>query len=180
MQTIVPHLTFDKNAEEAVNMYVELFDSVFGNSKIIKTTYYSQEDIDAIRNIIGASADSVPGPAGSTKTIRFTLNGQEFIALNGGAYSGFGNFTESWSIYVRCKTQEQIDKLWEKLTEDARAISTCGWVTDKFGVTWQIVPEVILEIMEGEDLAKAQRAMAATYKMNKMDIEKIKSEAEGK
>jgi len=180
MQTIVPNLTFKKDAEEAVKMYVSLFDSVFGNSKILKTTYYSQEDIDAIRNIPEVTEDDVPGFAGSAKTIRFTLNGQEFMAVNGGGYPGFGNFTESWSIYVRCQTQEQIDKLWEKLSRDAKRISTCGWVTDKFGVSWQIAADVIWEITEGEDKARAQRVYDTIYRMNKIDIEKIKSEAEGK
>ncbi len=133
MKTITPCLTFKKEAEEVVKLYVSVFSSVFGNSKILKTTYFGKEELEALKNVPEVSEDIMPGPAGSVKTIRFQLNGQEFMAVNGGGY--FGKFHDSMSLYVTCETQNQLDKLWEKLSEGGLQ-QPCGWVKDKFGVSW--------------------------------------------
>jgi predicted 3-demethylubiquinone-9 3-methyltransferase (glyoxalase superfamily) len=172
MQRVVPCLIFKKEAEEAVKLYVSLFDSIFGNSRILKTTYFGKEEIDALKKVPEVTEDIMPGPAGSVHTIRFTLDGQEIMAVNGGGY--FGKFNETWSIYVRCGTQEQIDKLWEVLSKGG-VEQACGWVKDKYGVSWQIAPEIIMEIAEGTDQRRAQRVMAAIYQMKKIDLESVKS-----
>lgn len=176
METITPSLTFKKEAEEAVKLCVSVFSSVFGNSKILKTTYFGKEELEALKNVPEVTEDIMPGPAGSVNTIRFQLNGQEFMAVNSGGY--FGKFTGSISMYVSCETQEQIDELWNKLSKGGIE-QPCGWLKDKYGVSWQTAPAIIQEIEEGPDQEKSQRVMKAIYGMKKIDIEKIKQAYEG-
>lgn len=171
MQPIATHLAFATQAGEAVNLYVSLFASVFGNSRILKTTYYGTEELEALREVPEMSEDIMPGPPGSAKTIRFLLNGTEFLAINGGGY--FGKFTESISLHVSCETQEQIDKLWVELSAGGIE-QPCGWLRDRYGVSWQIAPSIVLEIEESPDHDGSQRALMAMYGMKKLDIGTLK------
>jgi predicted 3-demethylubiquinone-9 3-methyltransferase (glyoxalase superfamily) len=154
-QKITTFLWFDNNAEEAVNFYV----SVFKNSKVLSTTRYGE---------IG------PGPKGTIMTINFQLDGQQFNALNGGPQF---KFTEAVSLVVHCQTQEEVDYFWEKLSEGGQKVE-CGWLKDKFGLFWQIVPDVLLELLEDSDEQKVQRVMKAMMQMKKLDIQGIKQAAE--
>ena len=156
-QKITTFLWFDNDAEEAVNFYV----SVFKNSKVLSTTRYGE---------IG------PGPKGSVMTIGFQLDGQEFTALNGGPQF---KFTEAVSLVVHCQTQEEVDYFWEKLSEGGEKVE-CGWLKDKFGLFWQIVPDVLMELLEDSDEQKVQRVMKAMMQMKKLDIQGIKQAAEEK
>ncbi|MDO1449401.1 VOC family protein [Rhodocytophaga aerolata] len=175
MKPIVLFLTFNKDAQEAVNVYVSLFSTVFGTakgeSKIVKTTRYGEQELNALTQLPEVDKDIMPGPAGSVKHIRFLLNGQEFVALNGGGY--FGKFHESMSLYVTCDTQQQIDRLWQTLSQGGEE-QPCGWVKDKYGISWQIVPGIVMDIEEGDDHQKSQRANKALYGMKRIDIEKIR------
>lgn len=175
MKTITLCLGFNKNAEEAAHTYVSLFNSVFGNSEILRATHFGEKEIEELRKVPEMSEDIMPGPAGAVKTIRFTLNGQEISAFNGGAY--FGKFNESMSLYVTCETQEQIDKLWTRLSEDG-VEQPCGWVKDKFGVSWQVAPSFVWEIDEGSDRAKAERMNVALFVMKKIDIGQLRRACE--
>jgi predicted 3-demethylubiquinone-9 3-methyltransferase (glyoxalase superfamily) len=150
MQKISPFLWFDGNAEEAANFYV----SIFKNSKILNISRYG---------------DSGPGPKGSVMVVKFQLNGQEFMALNGGPAF---KFTEAISFLVNCETQEEVDELWEKLTAGGKEIQ-CGWLKDKFGLAWQIVPTILGELMTEKDPKKAARVMQAMMQMIKIDINKL-------
>ncbi len=161
MQKITPFLWFDDNAEEAVKFYT----SIFKNSKIGKIARYDK-----------AGEKAAGRPAGSVMTIEFQLEGQEFVALNGGPHF---KFTEAISFVVNCQTQEEIDYYWEKLSEGGKEVQ-CGWLKDKFGLSWQIVPTVLGELLSDKDAAKSQRVMQAMLKMVKLDIEKLKEAAEGK
>ncbi len=154
-QKITPFLWFDNNAEEAANFYV----SIFKNSRILRTTHYTE---------------SGPGPAGSVMTIEFELDGVPFIALNGGPHF---KFTEAISLSVDCETQDEIDHFWEKLTEGGQPIQ-CGWLKDKFGLSWQIVPSIIGELMSNSD--NSQRVMEAIMQMVKLDIQKLKDARDGR
>lgn len=157
MQKIVPFLWFeDSKAEEAAKFYV----SLFKDSKIVKTVPYGK---------------SGPGPEGSVMLVTFMLEGQEFNALN---YNPQFKFTEALSLLVNCDTQEEIDNLWESLKEGGEELGP-GWVKDKFGLTWQIVPRTLGEYVSDPDPEKSQRVMAAMMQMNKMDIEKLKRAYEG-
>ena len=147
MQKITPFLWFDGNAEEAVNFYV----SIFKNSKVLSVARY------------GAAG---PGPKGSVMTASFQLDGQEFVALNGGPQF---KFTEAISFWVRCETQEEIDDMWEKLSAGG-AKSRCGWLKDKYGLSWQVVPPILGEMLQDKDAKKSQRVMAAMMQMDKIDI----------
>jgi predicted 3-demethylubiquinone-9 3-methyltransferase (glyoxalase superfamily) len=147
MQKITPFLWFDHEAEEAMNFYV----SIFKNSKIISMTRYGEGS---------------PGPAGQVMTGTFQLEGQEFMALNGGPEH---KFTEAISFFVDCKTQEEVDDLWNKLTEGGEE-GPCGWLKDKFGVSWQIIPTVLGELLGDPDPVKSQRVMQAMLQMKKIDI----------
>lgn len=167
MRTITLCLGFDKNIEKAVNTYVSLFSAVLGNSNILCVTHFGKKEIEELRKVPEMTEDIMPGPAGAVKTIRFTLNGQEIVAFNGGAY--FGKFNESMSLYVTCETQEQIDKLWAKLSEGGIE-QPCGWLKDRFGVSWQIAPSFVWEVDEGSDRAKAERMNIALFSMKKIDI----------
>jgi predicted 3-demethylubiquinone-9 3-methyltransferase (glyoxalase superfamily) len=151
MQKITPFLWFDNQAEEAMNFYV----SVFKNSKVGKVTRYSEE------------ASKASGkPAGSVMTGTFTINGQEFIVINGGPQF---KFNMAISFVVNCENQGEIDELWTKLTADGGMEINCGWLTDKFGLSWQIVPANMGELV-GTDPKKSQRVMKAMLQMNKLDM----------
>jgi predicted 3-demethylubiquinone-9 3-methyltransferase (glyoxalase superfamily) len=150
-QKITPFLWFDDKAEEAVNLYT----SVFKNSEIESVTRYGEEG---------------PGPAGAVMTVTFRLEGQEFMALNGGPTF---RFTEAISFFVNCETQEEVDELWEKLSEGGEE-GQCGWLKDKYGVSWQIVPTALGEMLQDEDPEKAKRVMNAMLQMSKIDIGALK------
>lgn len=156
-QKITTFLWFDNNAEEAANFYV----SVFKNSRILKTARYPEGS---------------PGPQGAVMTVEFELDGQEFIALNGGPHF---KFTEAISLVVHCKTQEEVDYYWEKLTADGGQESQCGWLKDKYGLSWQITPDVLLNFWSERDSAKAQRVMQAMMGMKKIVIKDIEAAAAG-
>jgi predicted 3-demethylubiquinone-9 3-methyltransferase (glyoxalase superfamily) len=151
-QKITTFLWFDNNAEEAVNLYVALFK----NSKILNVTRYG---------------DAGPGPKGSVMTCDFQLEGQKFIALNGGPHF---KFTEAISLLVSCDSQEEVDDLWNKLIADGGTPSKCGWLKDKFGLSWQIIPTALMELMGDKDPAKSKRVMEAMLKMTKIDINALK------
>jgi predicted 3-demethylubiquinone-9 3-methyltransferase (glyoxalase superfamily) len=151
MQKITPCLWFDNNAEEAVNHYL----SIFKNSKV---------------NKVLRCGDAGPGPKGSVLTIAFQLEGQDFIALNGGPIF---KFNEAISLSVDCKSQAEVDELWERLSAGGQE-SQCGWLKDKFGLSWQVVPSALVEMLQDPDPEKAKRVMAAMMKMGKIDIAKLK------
>ncbi len=155
MQKITPFLWFNNNAEEAVHLYT----SIFKNSKIGKMARYGKE---------GAAVSGMP--EGSLMTASFQLEGQDFTAINGGPVF---KFTEAISFVVDCKTQEEVDELWEKLSEGG-VKSQCGWLKDKFGVSWQIVPSMLGEMMSDPDPEKSRRVMTAMLHMTKLDIAKLK------
>jgi predicted 3-demethylubiquinone-9 3-methyltransferase (glyoxalase superfamily) len=161
MQKITPFLWFNDNAEEAVKFYT----SVFKNSKIGKIARYDE-----------AGEKASGRPAGSVMTVEFQLEGQEFVTLNGGPMF---KFTEAISFVVNCETQEEVDYYWEKLSAGGKEVQ-CGWLKDKFGLSWQIVPTVLGELLSDKDAAKAQRVMQAMLKMVKLDIKKLKQAAKGK
>lgn len=147
MSNITPFLWFDTQAEEAANFYV----SIFKNSQITDIRRYG---------------DAMPDRKGSVMTVSFELDGQEFVALNGGPqYS----FTPATSFSVSCKTQDDVDYYWERLTQGGEEVQ-CGWLTDKYGLSWQIVPEGIMDIVGGDDEEGAARAMNAMFEMKKLDI----------
>jgi predicted 3-demethylubiquinone-9 3-methyltransferase (glyoxalase superfamily) len=151
MQRITPFLWFDTQAEEAARFYV----SIFKNSKIVSTSRYGEAG---------------PGPAGSVMTVEFELDGEMFVALNGGPeYS----FTPAVSFVVNCETQAEVDHYWARLSEGGKEIQ-CGWLTDKYGLAWQIVPAILLELIKGDDPEKRNRVMQAMFKMVKLDIETLK------
>ena len=156
MQKITPFLWFDNQAEEAAKFYT----SVFKNSKVGKSTRY------------GEAAEKAAGrPAGSVMTVEFELEGQKFTALNGGPVF---KFNESISFVVNCETQEEVDYLWEKLTADGGKEVECGWLRDKYGLSWQIVPTVLIEMLQDKDHEKAERVMKAMLQMQKIDIKTLK------
>ncbi len=158
MQKITPYLWFDGKAEEAVNFYV----SLFNNSKIENVSYYGE---------------GMPYPIGTTMAIQLQLEGQQFIALNGGPQF---QFTEAISFLVSCETQEEIDKFWNALTADGGEESMCGWLKDKYGLSWQIIPPILGELMGDPDSEKAGRAVQAMLQMKKIEIDKLKQAYEGK
>lgn len=172
-QSIIPCLTFNNQAEEAVNFYVSIFSAVFENSKLLNIYHYSKEELEVLSFL---PEDIRPGPAGGVRTIKFLLNGQEFVAVNGGSYF---KFCEGVSLYVRCKTLEEIDWLWEKLTEGGEE-NQCGWLKDKYGVSWQIAPAVVDEMLDDPDVEKSNRVIIAIYGMKKYDIEALKKAYEGR
>lgn len=171
MKPILPCLAFAdaQQTERAVRTYIDLFRAVFGHAGELARTTFSQAEIDTVR-LHGLPNEQRPGPAGAVKTIRFHLNGMELLALNGGGY--FGRFHESFSLYVNCDTQTQIDRLHEALSEGGR-VQPCGWVKDRFGVSWQIVPEFVLSIDEGPDRAAAERMNVAILGMTKIDRDRL-------
>ena len=156
MQKITPFLWFDDQAEEAVKFYT----SVFKNSKIGRILRYSEE-----------AAKASGRPAGSVLTVEFEMEGQKFVALNGGPLF---KFNESISFVVNCETQEEVDYFWEKLTADGGQESQCGWLKDKFGLSWQVVPTVLIDMLHDKDSKKSERVTAAILQMKKIDINKLK------
>ena len=157
MPKITPFLWFDTQAEEAANYYV----SIFKNSKVREITRYGEAG---------------PGQKGSVMTVEFELDGQPFIALNGGPHF---KFTEAISFSVDCKTQQEVDEYWEKLTRGGAEVE-CGWLKDKYGMSWQINPTVLGEMLADSDPQKAKRVMEAMLKMKKIDVAALKRAYEGK
>jgi len=155
MQKITPFLWFDRNAEEAVNHYV----SIFKDSRVLGTTRYG---------------DAGPGPKGSVMTIAFQLEGQDFVALNGGPLF---QFSEAISLVVRCESQEEVDAFWERLSAGGKT-GKCGWLKDKFGLSWQVVPNALIELVGNEDAEKSARTMQAIMQMDKIDIARLKRASE--
>ena len=155
-QKITTFLWFNDNAEEAANFYT----SVFKNSRILNTTRYG---------------DSGAGPKGNVMTVDFELDGDQFVALNGGPQF---KFTEAISLVVNCKDQEEIDYFWEKLSEGGEKVQ-CGWLKDKFGLSWQIVPEVLWQLFQGGDQQKTDRIMKAVMQMKKLDVKQLEEAARG-
>jgi predicted 3-demethylubiquinone-9 3-methyltransferase (glyoxalase superfamily) len=151
MQKITPFLWFDDKAEEAMNFYI----SIFKNSKAGTIQRYGEAG---------------PGPKGSVMSARFQLDGQEFFALNGGPIF---HFTPAISFFVNCETQEEVDELWEKLLSGGEK-SRCGWLKDKYGLSWQIVPSILGKLLGDKDPVKANRVMSAMMKMDKLDIAVLK------
>ncbi|MBS7563600.1 VOC family protein [Mucilaginibacter sp. Bleaf8] len=147
MPSITPFLWFNNNAEEALTFYT----SVFKEAEIGKVVRYG---------------DAGPGPAGSLMTATFTLNGQKFIALNGGPHY---KFTEAISFVINCQMQEEVDYYWEKLADGGEP-GRCGWLKDQFGLSWQVVPDALAELLKGADAAKSQNVMQALMQMGKIDI----------
>ena len=150
-QKIIPFLWFDNQAEDAMNYYVKLFN----NSRVKNITRYGEAG---------------PGPKDSVMTVSFELEGQEFTALNGGPMF---KFTEAISFYVKCKSQDEVDYFWERLTEGGEE-QPCGWLKDRFGVSWQIVPTVLVDMLNDPDPEKSKRVTEAMLKMKKIDIKVLK------
>ncbi|MEU9046030.1 MULTISPECIES: VOC family protein [unclassified Kitasatospora] len=157
MQKISTFLWFDDQAEEAAAFYT----SVFPNSRITQVTHYGEAG---------------PREAGSVMTVAFELAGREYVALNGGPEF---TFTEAVSLQVECEDQREIDELWAKLTADGGQEGPCGWLKDRFGLSWQITPRVLLDLIGDRDRAKADRVMAAVLRMQKLDIRQLLDAAEG-
>jgi len=155
MQQITPCLWFDDQAEEAVNFYV----SIFKDSKVGRIARYGE-----------AGAEVSGRPKGTVMTVEFQLEGQEFLALNGGPIF---KFTEAISFIVNCETQEKIDEMWEKLSKGGEKWQ-CGWLKDKYGLSWQIVPPVLSEMLQDKDAEKTERVMKAMLQMKKLDIKTLK------
>ena len=155
-QKITPFLWFDGKAEEAMNFYV----SIFKNSKVVQLTRYG---------------DAGPGPKGTVMSAIFQLEGQEFYALNGGPQF---KFSPAISMFVNCETQQEVDELWEKLSAGGKT-NRCGWLDDKFGLTWQIIPTILGRLLQDKDAAKANRVMKAMMQMDKIDIVRLQQAYEG-
>ena len=151
MQKITPFLWFDGNAEEAMNLYV----SVFKNSKVVSVTRYGEAG---------------PGPKGTVMAATFELEGQQFYALNGGPQY---KFTPAISLFVSCETQQEVDELWNKLSTDGHK-DRCGWLQDKYGLSWQIIPSVLGKMLGDKNPRKSQNVMKAMLQMDKIDIGKLK------
>jgi predicted 3-demethylubiquinone-9 3-methyltransferase (glyoxalase superfamily) len=157
MKKINPFLWFDSDAEEAAKFYV----SIFKNSKIGKITHYGEDG---------------PGPKASVMTVEFTLDKVDFVALNGGPQFAF---TEAISFSVNCETQDEIDYFWEKLSADGGSTGRCGWLKDKFGLSWQVNPVFLGDMLADRDAEKANRVMKAIMEMDKIDIAALEKAAKG-
>jgi len=151
VQKITPFLWFDNKAEEAMNFYV----SIFKNSK---------------KGHVTRSGEGGPGPKGTVMSVTFQLDGQEFMALNGGPHF---TFSPAISLFVNCKTQEEVDEMWEKLSEGGEK-SQCGWLKDKYGLSWQIIPSALGEMLGDADPERSRRVMQAMLQMKKIDIDGLK------
>jgi predicted 3-demethylubiquinone-9 3-methyltransferase (glyoxalase superfamily) len=162
IQKITPCLWFDNQAEEAAKFYA----AIFPNSKITSMTRY------------GEAGHEIHGrPAGTVMTVAFELDGQSFTALNGGPLF---KFNEAISFQVNCETQEEVDHYWEKLSEGGdRNAQQCGWLKDKYGASWQVVPNVLPQMLAGPDAEKSQRVMTSLLQMKKIDIEELKRACDG-
>ncbi len=156
MQKITPMLWFDDQAEEAAKLYT----SIFANSKILSTARYGKAG---------------PGEPGSVMTVEFELEGQRFVGLNGGPRF---TFTEAISFVVNCETQDEVDELWARLSEGGEE-GPCGWLKDRFGLSWQIVPSVLPKLLSDADREKSERVMAAVLEMGKLDIGALQRAAGG-
>lgn len=156
IQTITPFLWFDHQAEEAANFYT----SIFPNSKIIKVVRYGEAG---------------PGPAGTAMTVAFQLDGQAFVALNGGPHF---QFSEAISFVVNCQTQAEVDRYWDRLSAGGTQVQ-CGWLKDRFGVSWQVVPTALSDLLSDPEPARSQRVMKALMTMKKLDIQALKQAHEG-
>jgi predicted 3-demethylubiquinone-9 3-methyltransferase (glyoxalase superfamily) len=156
MQKIVPFLWFDGKAEEAMNFYV----SIFKSSKVVQLTRYG---------------DAGPGPKGTVMSAIFQLEGQEFYALNGGPQF---KFSPAISLFVNCETQQEVDELWDKLSAGGKK-NRCGWLDDKFGLTWQIIPTTLGKLLQDKDAARANRVMKAMMQMDKIDIARLQQAYDG-
>lgn len=150
-QKITPFLWFDEEAEQAANFYT----SIFEDSKIVDVTRYG---------------DAGPREKGSVLTVSFELEGQRFVGLNGGPNY---KFTPAISFYISCKTQKEVDYFWKRLLAGGGEPNACGWLTDKFGISWQVIPDALIEYLQDEDPVKAQRVMKAMMEMVKIDVKKI-------
>ena len=155
-QKIKTFLWYDANALEAVKFYV----SIFKNSKVLEVTRYGEAG---------------PGPKGSVMTIEFQLEGQRFIALNGGPHH---QFNEAFSLFVSCQSQEEVDYFWNALTADGGEESQCGWLKDRFGFSWQIIPDRLMELLTDPDPGRSQRAMGAMLQMKRIDIAELERAAD--
>ncbi|HEY6564656.1 MAG TPA: VOC family protein [Pirellulaceae bacterium] len=155
-QKITPFLWFNNNAEEAINLYI----SIFKDAKILE---------------VSRTGDGGPAPKGTLMSATFQLEGQRFMALNGGPHY---KFNEAISLFVNCETQEEVDDLWNRLTANGGASSRCGWLKDRFGLSWQIIPSILGKLLSDKDPAKAGRAMQAMMTMDKIDIAALKRAAE--
>ena len=156
MQKITPFLWFDQQAEEAANYYV----SIFKNSQVVSVSRYSE---------------GAPRPAGTAMIVTFQIDGQEYMALNGGPEF---KFTEAISLFVNCESQEEVDLYWEKLAAGGEK-GQCGWLKDRFGLSWQIVPSALGELMGDPDPEKSRRVMEAMLRMSKIDIDSLKKAYRG-
>ena len=156
MPKITSFLWFDSQAEEAVKLYT----SIFKNSKVGRILRYMEQ-----------TAEKTGRPVGSVLTVEFEIEGQKFVALNGGPQF---KFNESISFVVTCETQEEVDYFWEKLTADGGRESQCGWLKDKFGLSWQVVPTVLIDMLHDEDSEKSERVTKAMLQMKKIDIKTLK------
>ena len=161
MQKITAFLWFDTQAEEAVKFYI----SIFKNSRIVDVARYGE-----------AGAEVSGRPKGLVMTVKFQLEGQEFLALNGGPHF---QFTEAISFVVNCKTQREVDTFWEKLSRGGKK-GQCGWLKDQYGVSWQIVPTALVELLQDKDAGKSQRVMQAMLQMTKIDIKRLKQAYAGR
>ena len=157
MQKITPFLWFDDKAEEAMNFYI----SIFRNSKVLNVSRYGEAG---------------PGAKGSVMTATFQLDGLQLTALNGGPHF---TFTEAISLSVNCETQQEVDELWEKLSEGGEK-GRCGWLKDQYGLSWQVNPSILGEMLQDEDAVRANRVMQAMLQMDKIDIETLKQAYEGR
>jgi len=157
MQKITPFLWFDGNAEEAMNFYT----SIFKNSKVVRVSRYGEGG---------------PGPTGTVMSATFQIEGQEFMALNGGPHF---KFTPAISLFVNCETQEEVDEIWNKFLSAGGKADQCGWLTDKYGLSWQIIPKALGEMLSDPDPEKSQRVMKAMMQMVKIDIAGLKRAYEG-
>jgi predicted 3-demethylubiquinone-9 3-methyltransferase (glyoxalase superfamily) len=151
MQKITPFLWFDDKAEEAMNFYV----SIFKNSKVVSVSRYGEGG---------------PGAKGSVMSATFELEGQRFMALNGGPHF---KFSEAISLFINCETQQEVDELWEKLSAGGEK-SRCGWLKDKFGLSWQVIPSALGRMLQDKDPVKSKRVMQAMLQMDKIDIARLK------
>ena len=156
MQKITPFLWFDDQAEDAVNFYT----SLFKNSKVSRIFRYTEE-----------AAEKTGRPVGSVLTIEFEIEDQRFVALNGGPLF---KFNESISFVINCATQEEVDYFWGKLTADGGEESACGWLKDKFGLSWQVVPTVLIDMLHDKDPEKSESVMHAMLQMKKIDLKALK------
>jgi predicted 3-demethylubiquinone-9 3-methyltransferase (glyoxalase superfamily) len=158
MQIITPYLWFNDQAEEAASYYVSIFD----NSRIVHVERYGEAG---------------PGPEGSVMTVTFELEGQQFVGLNGGPEF---TFTEAISFHVSCETQDEVDALWEKLAADGGQPGPCGWIKDRFGLSWQIIPTALPELLGDPDNERAGRVMKAMLSMSKIEIQGLRDAYEGR